>query len=110
MTLRTVFGEEPLASMRLASRSMSSGLIDATLRLPITGEMWTRCIDSQFCRYESRAPSIAIRSRKRSAAWSTVTISTTGSTGRRVASSAWISAEGLLSLRPGQPVGAALRR
>jgi len=50
ITLRTVFGDAPRASIRLASRSTSSVLTAATLRLPNTGEMCTRCIDSQFCR------------------------------------------------------------
>ena len=68
ITLRTVFGEDPRASIRLASRSTSSVVTAATLLLPSTGEMCTRCIDSQFWRYDSRAPSIAIRSRSRSAA------------------------------------------
>ena len=50
MTLRTVFGDAPCASIGCASRSTSSVVTASTLRLPRAGEMWTRCIDSQFCR------------------------------------------------------------
>ena len=39
-----------LASIRLASRSSSSVVTAATLRVPIAGNMYTRCIDSQFSR------------------------------------------------------------
>jgi hypothetical protein len=40
----------PRPSIVLANCSTSRVVTDATLRLPIAGETWTRCIDSQFCR------------------------------------------------------------
>jgi hypothetical protein len=54
----------------------------------MAGEMWIRCIDSQFCRYDKRAPSIAIRSRTASATSSTVRARSSGVVGdRRVSAS-----------------------
>jgi hypothetical protein len=50
MTLRTDFGARPRRSIERASASTSVVVTSATLREPIAGEMWTRCIDSQFCR------------------------------------------------------------
>ena len=35
---------------------MSWTMMLSTRRLPMAGEMWMRCIDSQFWRYDSRAP------------------------------------------------------
>jgi hypothetical protein len=72
IVFRTVFGAKPFASSARASRSMSSVLTASTRRLPSPGEIWTLCIDSQFWRYDSRAPSMTSRSRKVSAASSTV--------------------------------------
>jgi hypothetical protein len=48
------------------------GLTSATRREPMVGEMWTRCIDSQFWRYDLRAPWSSSRSRSALAASSTV--------------------------------------
>jgi hypothetical protein len=56
---------------------MSERVTLSIRRLPIAGEMWIRCIDSQFWRYERRAPSIARRSRS-----SLVTSSTCADLGR----------------------------
>jgi hypothetical protein len=47
----------PREPLDVAMRELS------TWRLPMTGEMCIRCMDEQFWRYESRAPSIAILSR-----------------------------------------------
>src|SRR4051812_38455991 len=108
MTLRTVFGDEPRSSIELASRSTSRVVTAATFFFHMAGEMWTRCIDSQFWRYESRAPSMAIRSRSRSAAWSTVTSSRTGLDRPRASRLLSLDApECLLGLRDGEPVGLA---
>src|SRR5215212_259167 len=56
MTLRTAFGARPLRIIDRASASTSAVVTSATRRGPIAGEMWTRCIDSQFCRYDLLAP------------------------------------------------------
>ncbi len=47
MTLRTVFGASPLSSIDPANHSMWLVVISVTGLLPMRGEMWTRCIDSQ---------------------------------------------------------------
>ena len=56
IVFRRVFGAGPVASIARASRSMWSVVTVSTLRFPSAGEMWMRCIDSQFCRYDRRAP------------------------------------------------------
>jgi hypothetical protein len=43
ITFRTVFGEDPRASIARASRSMSYAR-----RFSRAGEVWTRCMDAQF--------------------------------------------------------------
>jgi hypothetical protein len=48
MTLRTVFGARPASS--IATVSTSAIVTRSTGWSPRRGEMWTRCIDSQFCR------------------------------------------------------------
>ncbi len=50
MTLRTDFGARPRRSIDRANASTSPVDTSATRREPIAGEMWTRCIDSQFWR------------------------------------------------------------
>ena len=71
-TLRTLFGASPRRSIERAKASTSAVDTSATRRLPRAGEMCTRCIDSQFCRYDFRPPSTAMRSRSASTASSTV--------------------------------------
>jgi hypothetical protein len=86
MTFRTVFGASPRLSIARASRSTSSRLTVSTRRLPSAGETWTRCIDSQFCLYDSRAPSMSRRPRSSSATSSTVGGRCSGALGGRRAS------------------------
>ena len=72
MTLRTVFGAEPSASMCSARSSTSVCVTRSTGFDPSRGEMCTRCIDSQPCRYDVRQPSIFSLRRSESVASSTV--------------------------------------
>jgi len=49
-TLRTVFGARPASSIAAATVSTSATVTRSTGLSPTRGEMWTHCIDSQFCR------------------------------------------------------------
>jgi hypothetical protein len=54
--MRTDFGADPRRSIDRAKASTSAVDTSPTRRDPIAGEMWTRCIDSQFCRRTSERP------------------------------------------------------